>query len=176
MQGVDGVDDIVISVQPEGLPILVRVGSENCFYLCLWIDFQESGLHRLNLYFAYVSACRHRLTVDIAGRDAVSVDDRQMRDAGTDQSFRTPAADAARAEKDDLRFREKVHRIFTDEETDPVENPGIRITAHFFSNLLNSFGRGDSQRMVSPVWGWRKTIVEAWRASRPIGSNSAPYL
>ena len=121
LQGVDGVDDVIVGIQGEIRGVGVREPRLNGLDRGFGIDFQEHFLEHVHFGPADGMDRRHPLAVDVGGGDAVGVDQGQMPDAGPDESFRAPAADTTHAEEDDADLGEALHHVGAEQQFGPVE-------------------------------------------------------
>ena len=104
IDGIDGVDeDIGIGEQVvEDVCILRRVAFREHCDLCVRDDFQQ--LVAQHFHFGPSDSVRTGLSlpVDVRRRNGIIVDQREVADAGTQQGFGAPAANAADAEHGDM--------------------------------------------------------------------------
>lgn len=109
VEAVDGVDDDVVAVEPEVIGSLGGVEGMDGDDVGVGVDVEQAVAQHIGLDLSDGRSGGHELTVDVTGTDGVEIDHREMADAGTDETFGTPAAYAADTEKDDTRAGELVH-------------------------------------------------------------------
>ena len=122
LDGVDRVDDVIVLVQFERGRRGFREAGVDRLDPGFRIDVQEDFLQDVHFRPAHGGNRGHALPVDVGGDHVVRIDDRQVPDAGPDESFRAPAADPAHAEQDDARGREAFHHVGPEQQFGPVED------------------------------------------------------
>ena len=121
LERVDGVDDIVIGVETEAV---CGVGSEelvNGGDLGSRVDGVQTLTQDIGLHLADGLCGGHQLTVDVAGTDAVGINDGQLLDATSHQTLSTPRANATHAENDDTLLADAPHRLSAQQEFRPLK-------------------------------------------------------
>lgn len=89
-QGVDGIDDIVVTTEVERIGRLFAVDGLNSDDVSIRVDGEQAFTKTRHLGNTHGERRSHELTVDVAGTDDIAINDSQMAKAGTDEGFGTP--------------------------------------------------------------------------------------
>ena len=89
-EGVDGIDDVVVGGEVEGVGGLGTVDGLDGSDLSGGVDVEEALFENIDFNFADGGGGCHELAVDIGGADTVGIDDGEVLDAGTDEALGTP--------------------------------------------------------------------------------------
>ena len=115
-QGVDGIDDVVVTVEVELLGGLLR---EYLLQRCdvgHGIDGEQTLAEGFHLHLADGLGGGHQLAVDVGDAYTVAVDEGEVADAAAHQALGAPRAYAAHAEDDDAHVADTLHRLFAQQQ------------------------------------------------------------
>ena len=121
LQGVDGIDNVVVGFEVEVGSGFFGIDLLPCFYLRRGVDGEQPLPQCLHLHHAYGLGGGHELAVDVGDADAVGVDNGEVADAGAHEAFRAPAAYAAHSDDDDAQLSEPFHDFFAQQPLGAVE-------------------------------------------------------
>ena len=111
LEGVDGVDDVVVAAEVELVGGLFRENLLQGGDVCRGIDAEETFLQSFHLHLSNRLAGGHQLAVDVGDAHAVAVHDGQMPDAAAHEALGTPGADASHTKEYHPLLGDTFHRL-----------------------------------------------------------------